>query len=38
MVWGPLGAFLARGHEIFVRAGTTWDIPTAKEATIGPEK
>ena len=38
VVWGPLGAFLARGHEIFVRAGTTWEIPTAKEATIGAEK
>jgi hypothetical protein len=38
MFWGPLGAVLTHGHEIFVRAGTTWEIPTAKEATIGTEK
>jgi hypothetical protein len=37
-VWGPLGAVLTRGHDIFVRAGTTWEIPTAKEATIGMGK
>jgi hypothetical protein len=38
VAWGPLGGILTRGHEIFVRAGTTWEIPTAKEATIGAEK
>jgi hypothetical protein len=31
---GLVGGLFAKGEEGFVRAGTLWDIPTAKETTI----
>jgi len=35
---GLLGAYMTQGHDVFVRAGTTWEVPTARDATIGAEK